>query len=172
MVGFNLNRGMGPRMAMRNWAHHLRTDAAQESIVFTIGTFKSAALSSTGTRWRKMAIQRCVSNPALPLSVDAWQSWRKACQLLDYATLGMPSTEVGDTSREPWKCSNANIAQWLVHLFRKQKVASSNLAVGFKIHVVLVQLHPWPSGLRRPTQVRFSSGAWVRIPPDAAIYFF
>ena len=24
----------------------------------------------------------------------------------------------------------ANIAQWLVHLFRKQKVASSNLAVG------------------------------------------
>ena len=27
----------------------------------------------------------------------------------------------------------------------------------------------WPSGLRRPTQVRFSSEAWVRILPDAVI---
>ena len=69
-----------------------------EWLQYHIGNFKSAALSSTGTRWRKMAIQRCVSNPALPLSVDAWQSWLKACQLLDYATLGMPSTEVGDHS--------------------------------------------------------------------------
>ncbi len=25
----------------------------------------------------------------------------------------------------------------------------------------------WPSGLRRLTQVQFSSEAWVRIPPDA-----
>ena len=27
--------------------------------------------------------------------------------------------------------------------------------------------HPWPSGLRRLTQVQLSSDAWVRIPPDA-----
>ena len=27
--------------------------------------------------------------------------------------------------------------------------------------------HSWPSGLRRSTQVRISSEAWVRIPPDA-----
>ena len=30
--------------------------------------------------------------------------------------------------------------------------------------------HPWPSGLRRPTQVRFSSEAWVRILPDALTF--
>ena len=65
--------------------------------------------------------------------------------------------------------SNATIAQWLVHLFRKQKVASSNLAGGFEIKILCLQryMHPWPSGLRRSTQVRFSSEAWVRIPPDA-----
>ena len=31
--------------------------------------------------------------------------------------------------------------------------------------------HPWPSGLRRPTQVRFSSEAWVRILPDAVTFY-
>jgi hypothetical protein len=30
----------------------------------------------------------------------------------------------------------------------------------------------WPSGLRRPTQVRFSSEAWVRIPQRAYIYTY
>ena len=37
---------------------------------------------------------------------------------------------------------NANIAKWLMHLFRKQKVASSNLAVGlfFKFFIFFIFL--------------------------------
>ena len=30
----------------------------------------------------------------------------------------------------------------------------------------------WPSGLRRSTQVRVSSEAWVRIPPEPYVFFF
>ena len=30
----------------------------------------------------------------------------------------------------------------------------------------------WPSGLRRSTQVRVSSEAWVRTPPEPHFYFF
>jgi hypothetical protein len=31
--------------------------------------------------------------------------------------------------------------------------------------------HPWPSGLRRSTQVRIYSYAWVQIPLDASSFF-
>ena len=39
---------------------------------------------------------RKISNLAEPSSVSGWQTWLKAFQLLAHATLGLPSTEVGD----------------------------------------------------------------------------